>query len=265
MAWSTLDRLRISAVRPCCWRVARRGECGCVSTSGAQHRAAEHVFDAVSSTSSRTTLCLSTVWQCMWSDFCRHRTKHEPVMRSLTCPQCGAIIHRSFCTGQNAHAFPLWQCRPARPLRDTSEDNVPTLDYRLPKIALIGLRKEVSSVRTQVMSVVLRSVSSVNTGQWTTVNFWRCPVEIDDPPAHQCVTHDSAAPPKCSRRGVDSSGSSGQIIFFLFRGIQSLFNIESDLNCITSAPFFHFLFRKGTRSFRDNEISNLFSLYFSFS
>ena len=167
---------------------------------------------------------------------------------------------QEFCTGQNAHAFPLRQCRPARPLRDTNGDNVPTLDYRLPKIALIGLREEVSSVRTQVTSVVLPSVSSVNTGQWTSVNFWRCPVEIDDPPAHRCVPHDSAAPPKCSRRDVDSPDSSDQIIFSLSRAIQSLLNVESDLNCITSAPFFHSnTFVSGQR-----DLQFVFSIFFIF-
>ena len=105
---------------------------------------------------------------------------------------------------------------------------------------------------------------------WTMV--YRPPKTSDDVPLrsmiHQLidVCHTiQQAPPKCSRRDVDSPDSSDQIIFFLSGEIQSRANFESNLKCITSAPFFQFFVSKrNTFASGLRDLQFVISIFFHF-
>ena len=88
----------------------------------------------------------------------------------------------------------------------------------------------------------------------------------DDPPAHRCVPHDSAASPKCLRRDVDSPDPSYQIIISSFyrNPVSCKFWVEPKVYHIRAIFSFFFVPKRNTFVSGQRDLQFVFSIFFIF-
>ena len=181
-------------------------------------------------------------------------------MGSRCCPQCGAIIHRRFWTDQSCartfHSDRVVQRVLSRmPTEATSQHWI--IDYRkLAPHRFCEKRCRVSVLKWDPSScAVCRVWTLVNGPPWTSDDvLLRSMIHQLIDVCHTIQQH----LPSVREEMSTLQDPSDQIIFFSFYE-------ESSLKCVTFAPFFQFSEPKSvSHPFRDIEISNLFSQYFSF-